>query len=328
MSVDQSYLEKEIHKPHLLSGWRFTALVATLIATAAGYFLFSLWGDWYKVVAAVADIGIGQILFYLLIALTSYLFRFLRWNYFLDRLGHKVPIMRSLRIYLSGFSLTTTPGKAGEALRTVFLVDHGIAYRRSFGALLAERLSDFIAVILLAAGGLTFLPATRPILLFSLLFIAALLYTLQQERWLLSIEKWANRKLEERVAHSIEFFIETILAFRSCFTTRALLYGILLGMVAWSLEGLILYSLLKVQGFELPLYTAISIHAFALLVGAITLLPAGLGAAEATMYKLLTYYAIPPAIAISTTLLLRLTTLWFSVLIGLLLLPKNEIKLR
>lgn len=324
MNIDESTIT-EGKEGHLLSGWRFSALIFTIAATMVGYFFFSLWGDWNKVVSAFYDIGLFQLLFSLAISCVGYIFRFLRWNYFLVSLGHRVPIMRNLRIYISGFSLTATPGKAGEALRSVFLADEGIAYRRSFGALIAERLSDIISVILLAAGGLAFLPATRPILLISLLFIATLLYAVQKDRWLKKIEKWANRRFENRFAHHVEFFIETIIAFRSCFKIHVLLVGTLLGMIGWGLEGAILYNLLNIQGIQLPLYTAIFIHAFSLLLGALSFLPGGLGAAEATTYQLLTYFGTPTAIAVSTTLILRLSTLWFSVFLGILFLPKRKI---
>ncbi|MEM1282564.1 MAG: lysylphosphatidylglycerol synthase transmembrane domain-containing protein [Chlamydiota bacterium] len=312
---------------HVLAGWRFTALIVTVIISVIGYFLFSLWGGWDKVVDGFTQIGFYGAGISILIACISYLFRFARWNYFLHTLGHYVPWLNSLRIYISGFSLTTTPGKAGEALRSIFLIDYGIAYRRSFGALLAERLSDFLAVVMLAMGGLLVHPSARPIVILSALFVVAILYIVQQDHWLKAIENWTNKKLQNRFAHVVEFFIETILAFRDCFKTHVLLYGTLLGSIAWGLEGIILYLVLHLLGAEISIYTAIFIHAFSLLVGAITLLPGGLGGAEVTMYELLIFNDVPTSVAVTATLVVRLCTLWFSVLLGLLFLPKKQIKL-
>ncbi len=312
---------------HVLAGWRFTALIVTVIISIVGYFLFSLWGGWHQVVDGFTQIGFFGVGISLSIACISYLFRFTRWNYFLHTLGYYVPWLKSLRIYISGFSLTTTPGKAGEALRSVFLVDYGIAYRRSFGALLAERLSDFLAVVVLAMGGLLFHSSARPIVLLSALFIIGILYTVQQDHWLKGIENWTNKKFKNRFSHIVEFVIETILAFRDCFKTHVLLYGTLLGTIAWGLEGVILYLVLHLLGAEVSIYTAIFIHAFSLLVGAITLLPGGLGGAEVTMYELLIYNDVPTSVAVTATLVVRLCTLWFSVLLGLVFLPKKQIKL-
>src|SRR4051812_9161616 len=51
------------------------------------------------------------------LALVNYGLRFLKWQYYLGRLGIAVPPGRSLGIFLSGFSLTVTPGKIGEVLK-------------------------------------------------------------------------------------------------------------------------------------------------------------------------------------------------------------------
>ncbi|MCB1112484.1 MAG: flippase-like domain-containing protein [Chlamydiales bacterium] len=320
--------QHDLEHPHLLSGWRFAALVTTIVLSVIGYFLFTLWGGWRDVFNAIGEIGYAGIALGLGIALISYFFRFTRWNYFLSVLGQRVPYFSSMRIYISGFTLTTTPGKAGEALRSIFLKDYDIPYRTSFGALLAERFSDLIAVAVLAAGGLFIYERARLVLLFVGLFIIFLLYAVQKDSWLQAIERWTKSKLHSRFAHVVEFMVETVIAFRSCFTPRVLLVGIFLGCIAWGLEGVILYYYLKILGNELSIYLAIFIHAFALLIGALTLLPGGLGGAEVTMFQLLLFYGVPAGDAVTATIVVRLSTLWFSVLIGLIALPKKQVKLR
>jgi uncharacterized protein (TIRG00374 family) len=60
-------------------------------------------------------------------------------------------------------------------------------------------------------------------------------------------------------------------------------------------------------------------------IGGITLLPGGLGGAEVTMLQLLVLQNIPAPIAVAATLIIRLTSLWFSVFLGMIALPKNKI---
>ncbi|MEC7838621.1 MAG: lysylphosphatidylglycerol synthase transmembrane domain-containing protein [Chlamydiota bacterium] len=315
------------HK-HLLKGWRFTALIATIIFSVIGYFLFTLLGGWDKVIDGITKIGIAGIILNLCITCMSIFFRFSRWNYFLHTLGHKVPWLKSLKIYVTGFSLTTTPGKAGEALRSVFLIDYGVSYRRSFGALLAERLSDLLAVVVLSVGGLWAYTDARPIVVLSSLFIIFVLYAVQKDNWLKSIEHWTKNKLHDRFAYIVEFILDTVLAFRSCFSMNVLIYGTFFGSIAWAVEGIILYKVLHVLGADISLYTAIFIHAFSLLVGALTLLPGGLGGAEVTMYQLLLMNDVPTSTAVTATIIVRLCTLWFAVLLGIIALPKKQITLR
>lgn len=313
---------------HILAGWRLKAFIFTITLSIFGYFLFSLWGGFEQVFLTLSTLNILTVACSLSIAMASYLFRFIRWNYFLHLLGYRLPRLKSLQIYLTGFSLTTTPGKAGEALRSVFLNDYGLAYRTSFAALFTERLSDLIALVLLASGGLLTDSENRLLLLFPALFIILVLYTVQQDHWLKAIENWTSKRLHERFAHNVELTIESILAFKSYFTTPVLIYGSILGSIAWGLEGTLLYYVLETLGINISLMTCIYIHAFALLLGALSLIPAGLGIAEVTMFQLLLFNGVPAASAVTATLFVRLSTLWFSVLLGLIALPKKQIKLR
>lgn len=310
---------------HLFRGWRFSALISIAIITIIGYFLFTLWAGWEKVAFAFEHIGEGALV-PMGLACIAYSLRFIRWTRFLSVLGHTLPFFESLRIYIGGFTFSVTPGKTGEALRSVFLKDYNIPYRESFGAFLAERFSDFMACFLLATGGLLCCPQTRPMMLVGLAIVITILLLIQSESFLHKVEKWGKKMLPERFGEHIEFVLETVLSFRKCFSFLTLTFAIIIGMLAWGLEGLGCYALLKMLGSDISLYNVIFIYAFSLLVGAMTFLPAGLGGAEFTMMQLLVLYDVPPSIAVAVTILIRLTTLWWSVFLGLIFLPHNKLK--
>jgi uncharacterized protein (TIRG00374 family) len=147
------------------------------------------------------------------------------------------------------------------------------------------------------------------------------LLVIQQRTLLRSIQKWAIRKRDRKLSRSIYFFIKILGSFRSCFTLPALLFGIILGIVAWGAEGAAFYYILRLLDIDMPAQSAIFIYAFSMLIGAITFLPGGLGGAEMTMLQLLLWYHAPAAEAAAATIVIRLATLWFSVALGLLMLP-------
>jgi len=312
--------------PHILSGWRFRAMIATVILSVIGYFLFTLWGGWNDVIDAIKRVGWQGNLVALFLSLVNYYLRFNRWSMFLRTLGYHVPFWQNLRIYMAGFSLTTTPGKTGEALRSVFLHDYGIPYRKSFGAFLSERISDLLAVLTITLAGLWLYPKVHLLVLAVILAIVLFFAAIQNDRLLKWVEKKVNAKFSGRFAHALEFVIETILAVRSCFKTRILIYGTLLGIAAWSAEGLAFYYILTLLGIKISLLMAQFIYAFSLVIGAISMLPGGLGGAEVAMLQLLIVNGAPVSAAVAATLVIRLTTLWFSVFLGLLCLPKIELK--
>ncbi len=207
----------ETEQPYILSGWRFAALILTVILSVVGYLLFSFWGGWDDVVSAVSKVGISGLLIISAFAFTNYLIRFFRWQKYLNVLGYHVPWWPSFRIYLSGFTLTATPGKAGETLRSVFLKDHGIEYRSSIGAFLSERFSDAIASVLLITGALVIYPMVMPVFIGTMLLIGAVLIVLHKESWFLAIKRRTD-KLHGRIGSFISFFMETVQDFRICFS--------------------------------------------------------------------------------------------------------------
>lgn len=310
---------------HLMSGWRFSALIFTVVVSGIGYLFLSLWGGWEQVASGIGKIGWNGLIFALSFSLINYFIRFNRWNYFLLRLGQKVPFWDNLRIYIAGFALTATPGKSGEALRGVFLHDFQVPYRKSFAAFLAERFSDLFAVALLAAVGLWTRNEVHYSVMFTLAVVVLVLFLIQQELWLKKFEKFAEEKFTPKIAHFIEFMVETILSFRECFTTRALTIGTILGVLAWAAEGVAFFYILQLLGVDISLHHSIFVYAVSLLIGALTLLPGGLGGVEVTMIQLLIMFGADAATAACATIMIRLTTLWFSVFLGLIALPKKQL---
>lgn len=318
MEDDASFQRK------FLSGWRFNIMILTIILSVLGYFAFTLWGGWNNVVSASVQVGFKGIAIALLLSLLSYVLRFLRWQLFLKELGHPIPWKASLKIYIAGFSLTITPGKSGEAIRSIFLKEHNVPFRKSFGAFFSERLSDLIAVIILASTGLWMHLDGRPILFAVAGVVLFLLYAIQKETWLKAIENWVRKRFPERFSHIIEFALETLIAFRNCFAPKILITGMVLGVLAWGAQGLALYYILEKLNFDVDVLTSLYIYGFSLLVGALTLLPGGLGGTEVTMVKLLILHSVPASGAVAATLIIRLATLWFSVILGIIALPKKQ----
>ena len=91
----------------------------------------------------------------------------------------------------------------------------------------------------------------------------------------------------------------------------------LIGALAWSLEGVSLWLLLRGMGIEaVGIGGATIAHTAAGLIGALTLLPGGLGSTEAGTVGLLALQGVGVSAATPATLLIRLMTLWFATALG------------
>ena len=293
-------------------------LTLSVLFAVVCYFAFTLWGGWEAIRVSLSQVSLWDLLLLLLLSLLNYLLRFWRWRTFLQRLGHRVPDLANLRIYLSGFALTTTPGKAGEALRSLLLTPFGVSYPHSLAALLAERLGDLMSVLLLATVGLFAYAPARPVVAVLALFFIFGVWLLQQQRLLGQMEVWLTQRLPQRVAHLSTGFIETLRHSGGLLSVPLLGYSLGLGLVAWGAEGVAFYYLLQVMGLDIGVAAALFIYAFSMLIGAISFLPGGIGGAEVTMTALLMLNGMDNAGAVAATLLIRLATLWFAVVLGLL----------
>ena len=74
-------------------------------------------------------------------------------------------------------------------------------------------------------------------------------------------------------------------------------------------------------GADIALTTATAIFLIAVLSGALSGLPGGLGGTEATSVALLVLQGVPLDVAVLATAIIRVATLWFAVAIGFCVLP-------
>lgn len=314
----------EPHPRPTLSGWRFRALLLVVLLSAAGYLVFSIWAGWHQVAAAMVRVGIAGIAIALALSLLNYGLRFVRWQKFLSRLGHRVYAPESLRIYIAGFGLTILPGKVGETIRSVFLRHHGVSYPQSLAAFFSDQLSNLISMLLLTCIGLWVYPAAKPFALVLAVLIFSGLLILQQTRLLGALKAVARDRLPARAAHFAASAIDVILHSGRCFSLPMLSYGVALGLIAWGAEGAAFYYIMHVLGSDMSLQAALFIYSFSMLVGALSFLPGGLGGTEASMVALLMLSGIGQPEAVAATVLIRLATLWFAVALGLVALALPE----
>jgi uncharacterized protein (TIRG00374 family) len=109
------------------------------------------------------------------------------------------------------------------------------------------------------------------------------------------------------------------------FTSPAILLpATTLGLIGWLAEGYAFHLLLVWMGADIGFWAAVAIFIFATLAGGLTGAPGGVGGAEAAMVALLLLQNVPLEVALPATLIIRVTTLWFAIVIGLAVFPFAE----
>lgn len=247
------------------------------------------------------------------LAMVNYLLRYLRWAIYLRALDIRVSPSVSASVFVAGLALSITPGKAGELLKSVWLNRRaGVPVSASAPAVVMERLTDVVSVGLLGLTGIVLLPTIVALTVGGILLIAVIAGILTASRYgEFALRLPVLRRWQEPLAQSLD-------GFRRLMSPAMLTVAVILGALAWAAEGLALWIIVVGIGEWLSPLVAIPISAAAALVGAVTALPGGLVGFESSMVALLRQAGLGAPEAALATLLTRLATLWFAVLIGML----------
>jgi len=260
----------------------------------------------------VKEIPLTLYLWILFLSIVSYLLRFSRWYYFLHPIEASIPIPKHLLIYVSGFALTTTPGKAGETIRSLFLSPLGIKYHQSLAAFFSERLLDVVAVLTLSIFLFSWaFPAYQQWLMASAVFIVIAFLLIRSKL----IPSLIERFLKHKSKIVLIAFQNQVSKFLS---NRSFLIAFPLSLMAWVPQGYGLYLIIEAMGFETSPLLIIGIYNISILAGAISFIPGGIGATEAAISVLLISIGMDPSLSIAASLVCRGMTLWLAVFIGLI----------
>lgn len=276
--------------------------------------------DARAVLAQAETFPIGVFAGALGLTLVNYLLRFVKWHLYLLELDLEVDIGESAVVFLAGMVMAVTPGKVGEVLKSFLLRDtHDIPAARTAPIVVAERMTDLLGMVLIAAVGVVTFDYGRTVLGVTLLLLVLGTVVLNQRAWVLGLLDWLEdipvvgrfrAKLEESYRSMYQLVDWPIFGGTT-----------LLSALAWSMEGIALYWIIYgVGGAGATLYESFFIYSISTIAGAVSFLPGGLGVTEGGMIVLLSdVFAVFDVRAASTfaTYLIRLATLWFGVGVGL-----------
>jgi uncharacterized membrane protein YbhN (UPF0104 family) len=257
------------------------------------------------------------------LCLLNYLLRGLRWRGWMAHYQRPLGVLEGLRLYVAGYALTPTPGNVGEAVRGLWLVRQPLSTAHSLAIFGAERLADLLCLLLMALPALGWLAWLQwhsdsgltswglgswgwsaGLLAVALLVVLGLVGVVVVARRILARPQWAKRLawLQEAwhcLAHQPWRWLALTLA-------------------AWVAQGLAVALLCRAAGLDLSAWLAAGFYALAMVGGALSALPAGLGGTEALLVVLLVGQGAAVGTAVAVTVLVRLLTLWLAVALGLL----------
>jgi len=298
-----------------------TKFLLSLLFGIAVVAALSLYADLEKLRASLAAFHWGLLPPILALTLLNYGLRFVKWHYYLGQIGVRgVGLAESAGVFFAGLTMTLTPGKVGEWLKSYLLREMiGVPFFRTAPVVLVERATDGLAMVLLATGGLVLFRVAWQLVALVLLIELSVLVVC----WVPAVASLCFRIAEilPGVRRFVPHLQEAYASAQTLVSPRNLLIGVALGFVSWSGECVAFYLVLtglgQPQSAELVVQAAF-ILAVASLGGSLLLVPGGLGVAEGGITGLAQLLLdMPRELAVTSALLIRLSTLWFGVSIGL-----------
>ena len=291
-------------------------ILLSLIIAAIVYLTFTIYADYQKVISAFGEFNWMLLPILLFLSLLNYFTRFFKWDYYLSVINVKIKKLDSLSIFMSGLIMSITPGKIGELLKSYLVKEvTNDPISKTAPVIFAERITDFLSLLLIAIiGAYTFDYGLKLTLGITAFFII-LIYIISNKKISLSILNYLERfsfitKYLTNIHHTYESSYQLL-------RPLPLLTMTIVSLIAWLFECLGYHLILLNFDINFGFLWASFSYAFAIIIGALSMLPGGLGVTEGSLTYLLVKKGVANNIAVTTTFIVRVVTLWFAVLVGI-----------
>ncbi len=304
----------------------YKSSLIVLAVFVAGLFFAARTASGENIWAEVTRISWLQLFALLALSAVNYLFRATRWYLYSSALHIALSPMQVIRHFIGGFALTMTPARVGELVRIRWInKESGTPYEVATPLVLVDRAADLASMGLLLAASVALMTGgiQGAIPVAALAILTAIVVTRPALFRRAIRTAWQLIGKKPRVFVRLRRGADALMPFSDA---KLALPAMALGFFGWFAEGFAFYLLMDWMGSPLPLWTCVGIFVFSMITGGLTGMPGGLGGAEAAMVALLSLQGVPLETAIAATAIIRVTTLWFAVALGLLVFPIAEAK--
>lgn len=271
----------------------------------------------------------------ILLKFMSWLFRFWEWQYFLGVIEarDKISLFDSFVLFISGFTMAVSPGKAAEVLKSFILrAKTGVPVAKSAPVVIAERVVDGLAVIilaflalLLAGDEMALSDEYRALIFLATGLLVGGLIVVQMRPVVHFFLNWLNYLPILRRAYSpLMVFYESS---REIFKLKHVIPTTLMGFVASVGDAVGFAIILSGFGLELTWLLVLQssvIVSLAAAIGALSGVPNGAGITEVSVSLMVMALVAPGnplvtgSVAETAALIEGFFHKWFRVLVGLL----------
>lgn len=298
-------------------------IIYSIVFAVVVYLVLTIWGASGKLEQSFTKFNWYIFPILLGLAFLNYVIRFIKWQYYLNILSIRIPRKESFKIHMSGLALSITPGKLGEVVKSYFLkTGYNEPYSKTAPIVFADRFTDLIALVILVAIGaygfsygqnFVWGVAIFILVTFTIIIVKPLGQNIIN---LIKGIRFISKKADKLQALYDSSYI--------LLNPKKIILPLIISIFAWSMEAIAFYLVFIGFGLEKTFLSAFFIYSFSTIVGAVSMLPGGLGSTEGTITGLMKIMNVDIGISVLATLIIRAATLWFAVILGLFFLVAVE----
>jgi len=284
-----------------------------LLFAVAVYLVMIIYANLGDLLSALAKFNWVFIPVMIILVTIAYFIRFIKWNLFLKNVDVHLPLKENLFVFFSGLSMTITPAKAGEIWKGWLIKDiTGEKLSKTVPVVIVDRLTDLLGLIILSLSGIIYYKSGIYIILILVIIFACFIVAIKSE----TISNRLISILEKRASKYSQDIKQMHQSFKKSMEVKYLIGMSAISVLAWFMECLALFFVIYGFGESLGIVLSTFIYSFASLAGAVSMIPGGLGVAEATLSGILVFFGLSSSVAIGIALIIRLGTLWYGAILG------------
>ena len=284
-----------------------------IIFAVVVYLIMGIYADFGSLLSAVEKFNWIFIPVMLILVMIAYMIRFLKWNLFLKSVGVNLKLKDNLFVFFSGLGMIITPAKVGEIWKGWLIKDiNGESLSKTVPVVITDRVTDLIGLVILSLLGILYYKDGIYILMALILIFAGFFVAVRSEKIsgkLISI-------LENRAGKYSKDIKTMHATFLKLLNPKNMVGLSFLSVFAWFFECLALYFVIIGFGQSISVILSTFVFSFASLIGAISMIPGGLGIAEATISGMLQYFGLTSVDSVGVAIIIRFGTLWFGAILG------------
>ena len=281
------------------------------------YVIFIAYSDFQEFSINISQFDFSYLPIILAFVFLGIMIKSLRQQLLYKQIEVCISFKTGILLFISGLSMIVTPGGSGELIKSYYLKKNfGYPLAKTFPTVIMERLLDLAGIVgILLIVGVLLDNHNIIFLMLILLSTLSLIFASGKKKKLFNFLLSIIEKIPV-LKKQASSFSESYQVFGELTSGKIMTKTLGLSFFVWMTDAIMIYFIF--MGFNLNfdiIFSTFSVYS-SLLLGSLTMVPAGIGVTEVSFVEILRGEGVDTAISTSLVILFRLVTIWFLTVLG------------